>query len=397
MSVRRWLAALCILLFLLPMPAWAEAEDAQTQPEEKPSISLEEGTQRVLERLDFSRWVQTLSGSELAVAHFDVVALIGSLARGEYRLDGASAVQLIGALLLESVQGSLPLLVRLMAPAILCGILTRMQSAFESKGVSEISHFACFLLLASAIIGDFTGQAMAARLAIENMISFMQAIFPTLLLLLAAVGGTASSQVMGPAVLGAAGIAGSVLKEGVLGVSLLCAGLTVLDNLGEIRVEKLLVLAKSLAKWTLGICFTVFVGVLTVQGAAAASFDGVSLRTAKYAVDNFIPVVGSMFADTMDTLVGCALVVKNAVGVAGLCSLVLLCMSPVIKLAASILCYRLAAALLEPVADSRIVRCLNDFSGVLSLLCVTVMCCAAMFFLVVALMLMTGNITTMMR
>ena len=50
-------------------------------------------------------------------------------------------------------------------------------------------------------------------------------------------------------------------------------------------------------------------------GRSAAAVDGVSIRTAKYAMDNFIPIVGGMFADTVDTLVGCSLIVQNAVGV----------------------------------------------------------------------------------
>ncbi len=54
----------------------------------------------------------------------------------------------------------------------------------------------------------------------------------------------------------------------------------------------------------------------------SASIDGVAIRAAKYAVDNFVPVVGGMFSDTMDTLVGCTLIVKNALGVAAVLVLI---------------------------------------------------------------------------
>lgn len=53
-----------------------------------------------------------------------------------------------------------------------------------------------------------------------------------------------------------------------------------------------------------------FLGAMSLQGVTSASIDGVAIRAAKYAVDNFVPVVGGMFSDTMDTLVGCTLIVK---------------------------------------------------------------------------------------
>ena len=57
---------------------------------------------------------------------------------------------------------------------------------------------------------------------------------------------------------------------------------------------------------------------MAIQGLTGSTYDGVTLRTAKFAMDKFVPVVGGMFSGTMDTLIGCSLVVKNGVGVMGL-------------------------------------------------------------------------------
>lgn len=108
-----------------------------------------------------------------------------------------------------------------------------------------------------------------------------------------------------------------------------------------------------MAEWTLGFGFTVFIGVMTVQGVSAAAVDGVSIRTAKYAMDNFIPIVGGMFADTVDTLVGCSLIVQNAVGVLGLILLLGALAAPLLRTVATMFLYRAASALLQPIGDSR--------------------------------------------
>lgn len=60
-----------------------------------------------------------------------------------------------------------------------------------------------------------------------------------------------------------------------------------------------------------------------------------------------MPVVGGMFADTMDTLVGCSLLIKNAVGVTGLALLLSAAAVPMIRTLCAVMTYRLCAALLR--------------------------------------------------
>ena len=93
-----------------------------------------------------------------------------------------------------------------------------------------------------------------------------------------------------------------------------------------------------------------------------AAADGVGLRTAKYAVDHFVPVVGGMFADTMDTLVGASLLIKNALGLTGLLLLLFTAAGPLLQTLSAVILYRACAALLEPVADGEICACIQDFS-----------------------------------
>ena len=143
--------------------------------------------------------------------------------------------------------------------------------------------------------------------------------------------------------------------------------------------------------------FTIFISVLAIQGALTASIDGISIRTAKFAVDTFVPIVGKMFSQSLDTIVGCALLVKNAVGAAGLIILVLICLAPAVKIFSLLFLYKLAGALLEPITDERIVESLNGIGNVLSILLITVLGIAIMFFMTVALLIATGNTAVMLR
>jgi len=145
------------------------------------------------------------------------------------------------------------------------------------------------------------------------------------------------------------------------------------------------------------VSFTVFLGAMSLQGVCSASIDGVAIRAAKYAVDNFVPIVGGMFSDTMDTLVGCTLIVKNALGVT--CALVLLgsVFAPLIRSAAVVFVMKLSAALLEPVAQAEVIQAIGDFSRTIVLFLVTTLCVCTMYFLLIVQLLLVGNLTVLLR
>ena len=135
----------------------------------------------------------------------------------------------------------------------------------------------------------------------------------------------------------------------------LAAAVAVVSRLApQIRLTSAGKLLRSMVHWALGVGFTLFLGVLTVQGATSASYDGVTMRAAKYAVDKFVPVIGGAFKDTADTLVGCSIVVKNAVGAVGLAGFLLILLGPCAQVLLTIAAYRLCAAAIEPLGAERI-------------------------------------------
>ena len=62
-----------------------------------------------------------------------------------------------------------------------------------------------------------------------------------------------------------------------VGVAVLTMAGGLSDN---VRLSRLCRLIRQIANWTLGFGFTVFIGVMSVQGLSAAAVDGVSIRTA---------------------------------------------------------------------------------------------------------------------
>lgn len=346
--------------------------------------------------MDISAIEELARDSELVSG--DIKELITALATGGVVLDGGAFISLIAGKALTALKGSLTTFALILAPSLLTGVLTALRSSFTKPFVATVCEYAGFLFVSALLTTDLTRHVSLANEAVGGMASAMQAIFPILVTLLISVGGTASAAMFQPAVAWAGGTMTSLIKSVTMPFSMGMAIITMVNSLSEhFKLDRLLRLFLKVAHWTLGVGFTVFLSVTMAQGLGSAAVDGVGIRTAKYALDNFIPIVGGMFADTVDTLVGCSLIIKNAVGLLGLILLAGRLLMPIIQTLVSVFVYRAAAAVIEPIGAPRLAGAIDDFSDVLMLLFIVQASVGAMLMLLMAQVLVVGNWTVMMR
>lgn len=77
---------------------------------------------------------------------------------------------------------------------------------------------------------------------------------------------------------------------------------------------------------------------------------------------------GKILGDSVDAVLGCGVILKNAVGFVGVIVITGICILPIIKLATFSIMYSLASSIIEPIADGKIVKMLGEMSGIFKLL-----------------------------
>ena len=369
------------MLLLLLTPSISAAE------------SLSDGIGQVISGLDVTALEESLRFQDPFAATGGFRSTLSAIARGEIMLDLHSTLELVVSQLLSTLQTSFWRLTRLAAPAMLWSILRRI-----SGKQLETGQVICQLCICVFLTQDLADHITLATTAVDRMNSGMQGLFPLLLTLMAAVGGASGSALMQPAIVAAASTMTTLIRECTVPLATASAILTMLCHLGSgLRLQRLAAFVQSCATWTLGICFTVFIGVLTTRSVAAAALDGVTLRTAKYALSHFIPVVGGLFADTVDTLVGSSMLVQSALGVTGLMLIAAYAMTPLCQTLIAAMLYRLVSALMQPVSDGPLSGCIHDFGRVLMLLFVIQLCAAAMYLMLIAQLIAVSGMTMMLR
>ncbi|MFC4078229.1 stage III sporulation protein AE [Salinithrix halophila] len=277
-------------------------------------------------------------------------------------------------------------------------ILSTLQTAFERNQVSKIAYAIAFMVIIILAMDSFSAAVESAKTAIGSMIDFMMALIPLVLTLLASMGNFGSVGMFHPLIVLMVHLIGKTIYSLVFPLLFFSAVLSIVSCLSDkYKVDHLANLLRKISVGLLGSLLTVFLGIISVQGATAAVTDGVAVRTAKYVTGNFVPVVGRMFSDAADTVVGASLLVKNAVGMAGVLILLFISAFPALKILSLAFIYSFSAAVMQPLGHSPIIECLGIISKTLIYVFAALATVGMMFFLAITIIVAAGNISVMIR
>ncbi|WP_036633761.1 stage III sporulation protein AE [Paenibacillus alginolyticus] len=277
-------------------------------------------------------------------------------------------------------------------------ILETLQSSFERNTVSKLGYSITYMVLIIIAINSFSVAIGYAKSAISSMIQFMIAIVPLLLTLLASMGNVTSVAILHPLIVFMIHSVGTAIYVFIFPLLFFSAVLHIVSSLSEkYKVTQLANLLRTISLSMLGVFVTVFLGVISIQGTAGAVRDGVAIRTAKYITGNFVPVVGRLFSDATETVIGASLLVKNAIGLVGVVILIMLCAFPAIKILTLAFIYNLSAAIMQPLGDSPIIACLQTIGKSLVYVFAALAAVSLMFFLALTIMITISNVSVMMR
>lgn len=316
----------------------------------------------------------------------------GYIKNGEGNLSLKTLSNATTSFLFKEVKTALSFSISIIVVAIMCSLIKNLQSAFSSEGISNIAFFACYSILIIILSKSFLVSINIATDIIKGLSNFMAAILPVLVMMIGSIGGFAQAATMDPIIIGATLIIPRIYTTIIIPLILISFVLDFTNNISnEFKIGNLCKLTKQITIWIQGIILTIFIGLLTVRGITSSTIDAVTLKTAKFAVDNFIPIVGKAFSDAIASVAGYSLIIKNAVSSIGLIIIVIMMLYPIIKLLLITFVYKLTAAVIEPISDKRITSSLTSAGNSLILLMSCVLSVSLMFFVLLAIMASAGK------
>lgn len=393
-----WIIMAVLLCFLI-VPRAAIADDDVEQAIED---EIANNVERALSTADlheiesyYDEYAQTLAP---ITGGADIRSFLTMLLEGGSALNFSSVFSMIVDALFAGVKSSIPVIVQIIVVALVFSVITHFKPSFGSSGVSKAAQTAQYVIIGTMTIGVLVSAFSIGTQAIAGMTAFVSDFFPIMFSLLTALGGITSSSILSPATVFLTTGVSIFFKSFIMPLIIVLTVFTIINHFSSsVKLSGFCSLIKSVIKWGIGISFTIFLGIITIQGLLGSTFDGLSIKTAKYTIDKFVPIIGGMFSDSVDVLMSCSLLIKNAVGIAGIIIIVGIVITPVFAILAHHFLFKLTGAVLEPVAGSEMGKFAQEAADVLLLLFAAVVASAIMFFITTAVIIGAGNANVMLR
>lgn len=326
----------------------------------------------------------------------DIQELLNNAIKGE--LDTNQLLKNIFPILGTEIKEALKVMGSILIIVLIHSVLKSISDNLNNKSVAQITYYVQYILIATVIMTNFSSIITLTKEAVGNMISFIQLLFPLLMTLMLASGSVVSVNLVQPIILFIINLISNIFQSIIIPIILVGTALAIVSKISDrIQIDKLSKFLKSSSVWVIGILLTIFVGVLSIEGTLGSSVDGITAKTAKAAVSSFIPVVGKVLGDAVDTVIGCSAILKNAIGIVGVIVVIAICITPILKLAIITIIYHLTAALCEPIADSKIVSLITQMADTFKILLAILCSISVMLIIGITLVINISNTGLMYR
>ena len=302
----------------------------------------------------------------------DMNSMLNSAIKGN--IDNNTLYKKIINLLGKEVKTGIKSLVSILIIIVIHSILKSISENLQNDNVSKMIYYVQYIAIVTVIMNNFSDVISMVKETATNLVGFMNSLIPILVSLMLYTGSITTSSILEPAILFMINFIGNIIQSFLIPAVLIAATLSIVSKIGEkVQIDKISKTFNSGIIWILGIILTTFVGVISLEGTLSSSIDGITAKTAKAIVSSSIPVVGKILGDAVDTVLGCGIILKNAIGVIGVIIIIGICIMPILKIAILTVSYKILASVSEPIADAKIIKLLEQIGDIfivlLAILC----------------------------
>lgn len=350
-----------------------------------------------LNEIDFSALngvVEEFQNNSTNIFSIDnIKSKVYSIISGENAVSYSSFFASVFSIFVDLIVRYLPMLSLIVAIGVISNLLNGIKSKFNEKSTSGLIHFVCFLAVVVLTIGMISSISKTSVSSVNSMVSQMNAIFPILLTLMIGIGATASAGVFQPIVAIISTYVADFFTYLILPLFMVSFVFGIINNLSDnIKLDKFNSFISSLFKWCVGLIFTLFFAVFTIQGISAGTFDSLSIRTTKYTIKSYIPIMGGYLSDGMDLILSSTILIKNAVGLVGILIIISTIISPLLEIVVFSLLLKLVSAILQPMGNNKTSNFLMSTSKSITMLSSCIIAVGFMYLISVGLVMTTSNV-----
>lgn len=384
---------LCIIFFGRGICCVQAAEQSQENlPEAEEPEDVEAITNRLLEQFDFGELDEGLKGL-FPEERLDFRDILAEVLSGNTKATMELAGRLVSDQLAYAMKSSRENLIRILFLAVMAAVFTNFGHVFQSRQISEVSFYIIYLLLIALSLNSFQVVVEWTTEGIEGLTAFMGVFCPVYFLAVTIAKGSVTAGAFYHLVLFLIFLVELLIVKLLLPLVHVYMMVKILNFLSpEEYLSKLAELIETAVSWILKSLLASVVGLNVMQSLISPAVDTVKRSVVTRGAEA-IPGIGDAIGGMTEVVLGTAVLVKNGIGVTGAVICFALCIFPLVQIGCIALMYKLAAALIQPVSDKRVIGCVESVGDGCSLLMRITFTAGFLFLLtIVAVSASTGNV-----
>jgi len=336
--------------------------------------------------VEFSGMERVASGADTAF-NVNMTSIFRDAVTGELNLSPGSIISGFLRLLFGELFDNVALLRNLLIIGVISAILHNITSSFDNSAIGEIGFYVSYLAMVSMLFYSFRIATAIFSGLMVTITTFIEAGIPLFVSLVVMSGNLTGGVVFNSLLMFAVIFVGRFVSW-VIGPAIMSAAVLHMINYIEQKdiLKNLAKLIKNIISWSLKILAIGMVSIISLQRISTPLANNLMMRMTRSAV-NTVPVVGSVLTGALDNVLYLAGVMRGGALVVVVITMVAICIMPMLKLLALLLTYRLAAALIQPICDERIVECLEVAADYTALLLSAAAIVSFMFLISIVIML----------
>ncbi len=316
---------------------------------------------------------------EIDENEFSFADTVEDIMAGEWSLSLSGIASKILRSVFAEVFSQLSLMRKILFIAVLCSFLKTLENSFGGKAAEELGFYVCYILLIYIVMTSFYECANIVVGVTDSLIFMLEAMIPAFIAVTALSGRVVQSGIMGPFIMGCAGIMSYAVKTMIVPAIGMTAMLKIANNISDRGIlTHLSDLMEKIITIALKACAFGFMAVTTLQKTGTAGLDGIVSETAKSAV-GAVPVVGKVMEGAVETAASFTGLIRSSVGLGTVFLVTAIVFIPFVKLGVIWFIYKFAAAVIEPVSEPRLIKALSAAGDFSALLMAAVFVVAVMF------------------
>ncbi|MBQ7940570.1 MAG: hypothetical protein IJY85_08615 [Ruminococcus sp.] len=271
---------------------------------------------------------------------------------------------------------------------IVTAVFRRLQNSFFSESLSDAMDLCSTVCLVLCLTPVLQSVSVLSEQFFSMLVSLTNGITPIMCALFVSSGNLTTAATVNASLMLVYTLFQNILDGVFLPMIRVLYALGMIGHVGSgVRLDSLGRCIRKFFVWSLSLVTLLLSVLIGIQNAMALSVDSFSMKTAKFALGSFIPLVGNALADAVGTVAGSMNVIKNTCGTMGILVMILLLLPSILQLILQRAAVGAAQVTAELLGCEKEGRLLTEIQGVFGYILAVTALAAVLFVFIMALII----------